>query len=407
LPKNRKPERFPVDQRRFTTLGSSLFYLCGTHANLILELQINEITVSQVGIGIIGCGNISSAYLSAAKHFPILNIKALADIDPEAAQSRGREFGIPAAGIQNLLDDPEIEIVINLTVPQAHVEVGLKAVAAGKHVHSEKPLGVSVAEASRLVEAAKAKGVRLGCAPDTFLGGAQQTCRKLIDERAIGDVISGTAFFMCPGHEKWHPNPAFYYAAGGGPVLDMAPYYLTSLVNLLGPIARVTAMSSQLQQERTIESEPLKGKKIPVQVPTHVAGLLEFDSGTIVTMVMSFDVVRHAHRPIELYGSTGSLSVPDPDKFGDTIELTDKSGKWSPVATVFPYADGNYRILGAADMALAIRTGQPHRASGELAFHVLEVMEALDVSAGRGTHITIKSSPTRPAAMPHNPGFGQ
>ena len=361
--------------------------------------------MSRVGIGIVGCGNISSAYLSAAKHFPILNIKALADINPEAAQSRGREFGIPAVNIQSLLDHPEIEIVLNLTVPQAHVEVGLKAVAAGKHVHSEKPLGISVAEASRLMEAAKARGVRIGCAPDTFLGGAQQTCRKLIDERAIGDVISGTAFFMCPGHEKWHPSPAFYYATGGGPVLDMAPYYLTSLVNLLGPIGRVTAMGSQLRQERTIASEPLKGKKIPVQVPTHVAGLLEFESGAIVTMVMSFDVVQHAHRPIELYGSTGSLSVPDPDKFGDTIELAEESGSWRPVATIFPYADGNYRILGVADMALAIRTGQTHRASGELAFHVLEVMEALDVSSGRGTHVEIVSSPPRPAAMPHNPRF--
>ena len=361
--------------------------------------------MSQVGIGIIGCGNISSAYLSAARHFPVLNIRALADINPEAAQSRSREYGIPAVGVQSLLDDPEIEIVINLTVPQAHVEVGLKAVAAGKHVHSEKPLGISVAEATRLMEAAKARGVRIGCAPDTFLGGAQQTCRKLIDDGAIGDVISGTAFFMCPGHEKWHPNPAFFYAAGGGPVLDMAPYYLTSLVNLLGPVKRVTAMSSQLRRQRTIESQPLKGRAISVQVPTHVAGLLEFKSGTIVTMVMSFDVVQHAHRPMELYGSTGSLSVPDPDKFGDPIELADETGSWTPVVTAFPYADRNYRILGVADMALAIRTGHPHRTSGELAFHVLEVMEALDVSAGRGTHVEMGSSPPRPAAMPPNPRF--
>ena len=361
--------------------------------------------MNQVGVGIVGCGNISSAYLSAAKYFPILSIRALADINPEAAQSRGKEFGIPAVEIQSLLDDKEIEIVINLTVPQAHVEVGLEAVAAGKHVHSEKPLGISLAEASQLMEAAKARGVRIGCAPDTFLGGAQQTCRKLIDDRAIGDVISGTAFFMCPGHERWHPNPAFFYAPGGGPVLDMAPYYLTSLVNLLGPIKRVTAMSSQLRQERTIESEPLKGAKISVQVPTHVAGLLDFKSGAIVTMVMSFDVVQHAHRPIELYGSLGTLSVPDPDKFGDTIELNDNSGNWKPIAPAFPYADRNYRILGVADMALAIRKGQPHRASGELAFHVLEVMEALNVSSRQGSHIGIKSSPTRPAAMPHSPGF--
>ena len=355
--------------------------------------------MKRIGVGIIGCGNISSAYLSAARYFPILDIKALADINPDAARSRGREFGISAVAVQSLLDDPEIEIVVNLTVPQAHVEVGLQVVAAGKHVYSEKPLGASFAEASQLLDAAKAKGVRIGCAPDTFLGGAQQTCRQLVDDNAIGDVISGTAFFMCPGHEKWHPNPAFYYATGGGPVFDMAPYYLTSLVNLLGPMNRVSALGSQLRHERTILSEPLRGQKIPVHVPTHVAGLIEFELGAIVTMVMSFDVLKHAHRHIELYGSKGSLSVPDPDKFGDQIEMAGDSGDWVPVPTRFQYADRNYRILGVADMAAAIRGDQPHRATGELALHVLEVMEALHISSDQGRHVEIVSCPPRPAAM--------
>ena len=191
--------------------------------------------VDPVGIGIIGCGNISPAYLKAARIFPILEVRALADMNQAVAEARAAEFGLAAESIADLLADPAIEIVVDLTIPKAHVEVGLKAVAAGKHVHSEKPLGIAVAEARQLIEAAAARGVRVGCAPDTFLGGAHQTCRKLIDEGAIGIPLGGTAFFMGPGHERWHPNPAFYYLPGGGPVLDMAPYYVADLVNLLGP----------------------------------------------------------------------------------------------------------------------------------------------------------------------------
>lgn len=364
--------------------------------------------LKRVGIGIIGCGNISSAYLSASKYFPILDVCAVADIDSTIAKIRGAEFSVPAVSVQNLLDDHDIEIVVNLTVPKAHVEVGLAAIAAGKNIYSEKPLGITVAEASRLMEAAAAKkGFRVGCAPDTFLGGAQQTCRKLVDEGAIGQVIAGTAFFMCPGHEEWHPNPAFYYIAGGGPVLDMGPYYITGLVNLLGPIKRVTATTSQLRRERTIKSEPLKGSKIPVEVPTHVAGILEFATGAIVTLVVSFDVIHHAHRPIELYGSEGSLSVPDPDNFGGQIEIATGPGNWSPVVTEHAYSNDNYRILGVADMAHGIRSNQPHRASGELAFHVLEVMEALQLSSARGMHVMIESQPPRPAVMPTTPKLGQ
>lgn len=359
-----------------------------------------------VGIGFIGCGNISSAYLSASKNFPVLDIRAVADIDPAIAKARGDQFGVPAKSVHDLLHNDDIEIVINLTIPKAHVGVGLQAIAAGKHVYSEKPLGITVAEASRLIDLATAKGLRVGCAPDTFLGGAQQTCRKLVDHGAIGQVIAGTAFFMCPGHEEWHPNPAFYYAVGGGPVLDMAPYYITSLVNLLGPINRVTAIASRSRNERTVKSEPLKGTRIPVEIQTHVAGILEFTTGAIVTLAMSFDVVSHGHRHIELYGSDGSLSVPDPNAFGGQIEISTGSGKWSPVATEHAYSNANYRILGVADMAHAIRSDHPHRASGELAFHVLEVMEALQHSSDRGMHIMIESRPLRPGAMPVSPELG-
>jgi len=363
--------------------------------------------VDRVGIGIIGCGNISAAYLKAAKVFPVLDIRALADVNPAAAEARGKEFDIPAKGVDDLLIDRKIEIVVNLTVPKAHVEVGLAAIAAGKHVHSEKPLGVSVAEAKRLVEAAAAKGVRLGAAPDTFLGGAHQTCRKLIDEGAIGAPLAGTAVFMCPGHERWHPSPAFYYLPGGGPMLDMGPYYITALVNLLGPVKRVAGITSRARAERLVTSEPLKGTRIPVEVATHAAGTLEFASGAVISMVMSFDVARHRHQPIELYGAAGALSVPDPNHFGGDIEIATATEDWRKVPTEHAYADGNYRIIGAADMAQAIRSGRAHRASGDLAFHVLEVMEAVQRSADEGRHITIDTQPARPAMLPTKLAAGE
>jgi predicted dehydrogenase len=192
------------------------------------------VNMERLGIGIIVCGNISEAYLKAASYFPILDIKGIADIRPEARAGR---FGLRAMSVDGMLADPSIQIVVNLTIPAAHVEVGLKALAAGKHVHSEKPLGLTTAEARPLLQLAKERGLRVGCAPDTFLGGSHQTCRKLIDEGAIGRPLAGSAFFMCPGHERWHPNPAFYYARGGGPMLDMGPYYITALVNLIGPVA--------------------------------------------------------------------------------------------------------------------------------------------------------------------------
>lgn len=361
--------------------------------------------VERVGIGVIGCGNISAAYLKAAREFPILDMRGLADLNSAAAEARAAEFSLPAMSVEAMLADPSIDIIVNLTVPKAHVEVGLRAVAAGKHVHSEKPLGIATAEAKQLVEAASAKGVRIGAAPDTFLGGAQQTSRKLIDSGAIGTPLGGTAFFMCPGHERWHPNPGFYYLEGGGPMLDMGPYYVTSLVNLLGPVESVAGVATKLRDERLITSEPLKGTMIPVKVATHVAGTMTFVSGAVVSIVMSFDVARHRHTPIELYGSEGALQVPDPNYFGGTIELASASDDWSAVPTEHAYADGNYRIIGVADMADAIRSGRPHRASGELAFHVLEVMEAFQRSSDSGRHIAMTTRPERPAPLPAGPGL--
>jgi len=353
-----------------------------------------------LGVGIIGCGNISPAYLKAARRFPILEIVALADVNPAAAEARSREFGVPARSIEVVLADPAIEIVLNLTVPTAHVAVSLQAVAAGKHVHSEKPLGITIAEAGKLIAAAEAKGVRVGCAPDTFLGGPHQTARKLIDQGAIGRPIGGTAFFMCPGHERWHPNPGFYYLRGGGPMLDMGPYYITDLVNLLGPVARVAGMATRLRGERVIASEPLKGTRIPVEIATHVTGTLEFVDGAVITVAMSFDVPRHKHAPLEIYGEKASLLVPDPNYFWGSLELAAAGEAWRVVPTEHAYADFNYRIIGVADMAHAIRSNRPHRASGALAYHVLEVMEAFQHSSDSGAFVTIDSRPERPAMLP-------
>ena len=355
--------------------------------------------MKRVGIGIIGLGNISAAYLKAARDFPILEIKALADLNPEAAQARADEFGLKAVALDAIFADPDVEIILNLTIPRAHVDVGMRALEAGKHVYSEKPLGVEFAQGKKLVAAAKAKGLRVGSAPDTFLGGAHQSCRDLIDSGAIGSAVGGTAYFMCPGHERWHPNPAFYYDVGGGPMLDMGPYYITDLVNLLGPVAKVAGMATMPRATRTITAKERAGEVIPVHVPTHVSGILQFRSGAVVQMTMSFDVAGHKHVPIEVYGTTATLIVPDPNRFGGQIELMKAGGEWENIATDMPYADGNYRSIGLADMAHAIRAGRPHRANGELALHVLEVMEAFGVASDTGRTVEITTTVERPAPL--------
>lgn len=356
--------------------------------------------MDKVGIGIIGCGNISGAYLKAMAGFPILEIRALADLRLEAAQAAAAPLGLKACTVDELLRDDSIEIVVNLTIPAAHVEVGLQAIAAGKHVHSEKPLGLNVADARRLIDAAARRDLRVGCAPDTLLGGGQQACRQLVDAGAIGRAVGGTAFFMCPGHERWHPAPAFYYAAGGGPMLDMGPYYISALVNLIGPVARVAGMSSRLRAQRTITSEPLRGQSIDVEVATHVAGTLEFANGALVTIATSFDVPKHRHTPIELYGTEASLQVPDPNRFGGPVELARAGADWQAQPIAHGYADGNFRGIGVADLAHALRRGRPQRCSGELALHVLEVMEAFQVSSDSGRHVGIETRPPRPAPLP-------
>jgi predicted dehydrogenase len=335
--------------------------------------------MQKVGFGVIGCGVISTAYLKAAQRFGNLELRAVADMRSAAAEKQAAAFGVPAMRVDQLLKRDDVEIVVNLTVPLAHTDVSLAILNAGKHVHSEKPLGVSVAEARKVMDLAETKGLRVGCAPDTFLGGGHQTARKAIDDGAIGRPVAGTAFFMCPGHERWHPAPGFYYLRGGGPMLDMGPYYITNLIQLLGPIASVMGSAAQPRLERLVTSEPLNGTLIPVEVATHVAGLLEFASGAVVSIVMSFDVPRHNHAPIEIYGTEGSILVPDPNKFGGEVAV--------------------FRSIGVADLAASITSGRAHRASGALALHALEAMEAFQISADEGRRVKLETTVERPTMM--------
>jgi predicted dehydrogenase len=354
----------------------------------------------RLGVGIIGAGNISSQYLKAMRDFPVLDIRGLADMRPDVATRKAAEFGVTAKSVDDLLADPSVDIVVNLTIPRAHVEVGLRAVAAGKHIYGEKPLGVTFAEGKRLVAAANKRGVRVGSAPDTFLGGGHQQARAVIDSGRLGTIVGGTAFFACPGHEYWHPDPAFYYDIGGGPVLDMGPYYITDLVNLLGPVKAVQAMSATPLKKRPIRSEPKKGQLMPVKVFTHVTGTLQFVSGAMIQVTLSFDVPKHSHRPYEIFGSDASMLVPDPNMFGGEVKIArPRAEAWEDVPVKLPYADANYRSLGVADMAYGILNNRPHRASGELALHVLEVMEAFETASKSGAIVKIKTRAERPAPI--------
>jgi len=356
--------------------------------------------MDKVGIGIIGCGNISGAYLKAmTSTFPILDIRGLADLNRDLAEAKASEFNLEARTVEELLADPKVEIIVNLTIPKAHVAVALQALDAGKHTYSEKPLGINFAEGKKLAETAKAKGLRIGAAPDTFLGGGHQSARELIDRGVIGLPVGGTATFMCPGHERWHPNPAFYYEVGGGPMLDMGPYYITDLVNLLGPVSQVAGFATTPRQERIITSEPRNGERIPVHVPTHVAGVMAFANGAVVQIGMSFDVAGHKHVPLEVYGTEGTLIVPDPNRFEGPVGYLKKGGQFEDQPTTQPYADGNYRSIGIADLAHAIRSGRPHRANGDLALHVLEVMEAFHTASAEGRTIRITTATERPAPL--------
>lgn len=354
-------------------------------------------------VGVVGCGNISGIYFKNMPTFRALEVVACADLNPELSTKASlANPSIRSVTTDELLDDPSIDIVLNLTQPKFHFDVMKAGIEAGKHVYSEKPLSISFDDSASLMELAEQAEVRVGCAPDTFLGAGIQTCRELIDAGVIGVPMAATAFFTTPGHERWHPAPEFYYQVGGGPMLDIGPYYLTALVNLLGPAVSVSGTARITYPERTITSQPLNGTKIKVEVPTHVSGTVAFASGAIATVITSFDVWGANLPFIEIYGSEGSLSVPDPNTFGGPVRvLTSKSGEWEEAQVTRPFFE-NSRGLGVADMATGIALGQPHRASGALASHVLEIMQAFGQSSDSGRRVEMTTACERPAALPED-----
>jgi predicted dehydrogenase len=367
-------------------------------------------------IGVIGCGNISDAYLKGAARSKLVRVKAVADIRPEAAQAKAREYGVAAVGVDPLLADPDIAIVVNLTIPAAHAPVSLHILEAGKHVYLEKPLATRFADARPVMQAAAAKGLRIGCAPDTFLGAGHQASRYAIDSGRIGEPVGGAAAVLSHGMEHWHPNPAFFYQHGGGPIHDLGPYYITQLVNLLGPVTRVSAEASISFKTRTISSEPLSGQTITVEVPTTVNGVLTFANGANVSLSHSWDVWKHRRVPLEIYGSEGTLLGPDPNFFGGEPLVSVRGDEWAPIAIdAYPFGVPNrttrlgtrvadYRIIGLLDMAAAIRAARRHRVSGELALHVLEVLDAFERSSLEGRHIVIETLCDRPEKLPLGSG---
>lgn len=352
-------------------------------------------------VGVVGCGNISPVYLRVAQKFPELEVLAVADAMPELAQERAQQFGVPhVLSVEDLLNHPEIEVVLNLTPPKAHAPINKAALQAGKHVYCEKPFGVNREEAREVLALAEQKGLYIGCAPDTVLGAGIQTCLKLIRDGAIGEPVGASAFMLSPGHEHWHPNPEFFYKEGGGPMLDMGPYYVTTLVTLLGVVRRVAGVSRITRPSRVITIESKRGQTIQVETPTHITGAMEFTSGAIATIIMSFDVWSHRLPCIEVYGTEGTLGVPDPNGFGSPVLLR-KAGEteWREVELTHPYAE-QYRSLGLAEMIRAIQEGRPNRLNGQLAYHVLDAMLAFNDSSAAGCHVELGSSCTPPELMP-------
>ncbi|AXI45889.1 oxidoreductase [Sulfitobacter sp. SK012] len=357
-------------------------------------------------VGIIGCGNISTAYLTLAPMFKGYEIVAVADINMDNANARAAEFGVRAETVEALLAARDVDLVINLTIPAAHVDVSRAILNAGKHVYSEKPFVLSLTEAQELGEIAKAYNLRIGSAPDTFMGGSHQLARNLIDAGAVGKVTSGAAVIMSNGMEDWHPNPDFFFQKGGGPILDLGPYYICNLVQLLGPVKKVTSFTGMASNTRTIANGPRDGETVPVETPTTIHSVLSFESGAIVTLLASWDVWASNHPIMELYGSEGTLNLPDPNFFGGTLTVTERNGdpvekSWDHPFNIpnFEETQANYRGAGLADMALAIAADRPHRCNDAFATHVVEVMTAILEAGETGTVMTMTTTCSRPDVL--------
>ena len=370
-----------------------------------------------VKVGVIGCGAICHQYFKHANLYSLLDMAACADMMPDKAREVAAQYNVPRVlSVDELLADPDIEVVLNLTIPKAHAPIALQAIEHGKHHYAEKPFGVTRDEGKAILKAAKKRRVRTGCAPDTFFGAGHQTARRLIDDGAIGQPLVATAFMMGRGHESWHPNPEFYYQPGGGPMLDMGPYYLTALVNMLGPISAVNGMTSIAIPTRTITHGdgkgghgPKYGQKIHVETPDHVTGCIQFKSGAIGTIITSFATAHSVHdgkHPITIHGSEGTLRVPDPNGFDGTVLLRKLADPdWQEIAPT--HTTGLGRAVGLADLAKAIRTKRPHRASGELAYNVLDAMIGFLDSGQSGKRIKTADKYSRPAALPPGLPLGE
>jgi predicted dehydrogenase len=353
------------------------------------------------GIAIVGLGVISRTYLQTLTRHPRIRIVAVTDLDPARARAAAEQTGAEALSLDGALTHPEVQTVLNLTIPAAHAEVALAAIAAGKDVYGEKPLAATLGEAKAVMAAAAAAGVRVGSAPDTVLGTGTQTARAAVEAGLIGRPISATATWVAPGHEVWHPNPDFYYAPGGGPLLDMGPYYVSSLIQILGPVVSATGAASRLRSQRVIQSGARAGEEIPVSVDTHVTGILEHESGALSTLTMSFDGVRTDANPIEIHGERGSLTVPDPNYFdGEVRSFALGAEAWEPVAVSAGFEDGS-RGAGLIDFVFGDRVNP--RAGGAIGLHALEVMSALLDSARSGCRTAVASTVDLPALVPLTP----
>ncbi len=367
------------------------------------------LNMSKVKIAMIGVGSISGIYLdNLTKMFKEVELYGVCDLVRERAVKAQADYSIPKLyeTMQDAFSDPEVEIVLNLTRPYEHFDVTSAALKAGKHVYSEKPLGATFEEGVELVKLAKEKGLMLGGAPDTFLGSGIQTCRNIIDSGMIGEPIGSACFMICHGHETWHPDPAFYYQFGGGPMMDMGPYYVTALVNLMGGVKGVTGVSKTTFDKRIITSEPKHGEVVAVAVPTYVTGTLHFESGAIGTIFTTFDVHYDCQARFEVYGTKGTMIVPDPNYFGGEIRvLRPEDGEYKTMPLLFDYKE-NSRGLGVADMAKSLRTGRQFRASFEQTLHVLEIITSFDKSSDEKAYHPLTTSYITAPAMKNNPMHG-
>ena len=358
-----------------------------------------------LGVGIIGCGNISTAYLRLAPIFRGIDVRACADLNLDAAKAQAEAFGVEALSPNDLMSRDDIEIVVNLTIPAAHAAVSEAALNAGKHVYSEKPFVLDVADGKRLLALAEDKGLRIGSAPDTILGGAHQLARHLIDQGDLGTILSGTAVVQGHGMESWHPNPDFFFQPGAGPVLDIGPYYISNLVQLLGPVSEVMAMSSKGSETRVIGNGPREGEEIPVDTPTTIHALLRFRSGAQITLLTSWDVWAHSHGHMELYGSEGSMFLPDPNFFGGDLRMTRHQQDAALPDWDHPFGQpnegerANYRVAGLADMAAAIEEGREHRCNGSFALHVVDVMTSILTSGETNAPVALTTTCDRPSPL--------